>query len=85
MTAEAAHKRPNHPGAAQWVPKGAPLAALAEALPSGDPRRPMMLEAAEAHLDASLPHLTTHYMGAHWLASFAVLAMDTEAANAREG
>ncbi|MCJ2111871.1 DUF2891 domain-containing protein [Methylobacterium sp. E-025] len=59
--------------------------ALAEALPSGDPRRPMMLEAAEAHLDASLPHLTTHYMGAHWLASFAVLTMDTEAANAREG
>ncbi len=31
--------------------------------------------AAEDHLDASLPHLADDYMGAHWLASFALLAL----------
>jgi hypothetical protein len=31
---------------------------------------------AEAHLDAALPHLATDYMGEHWLASFALLALD---------
>jgi hypothetical protein len=31
---------------------------------------------AQAHIDASLPHLEDDYMGAHWLASFAVLALD---------
>ena len=52
------------------------LRALAGALPAADPRRSPMLEAAGIHLDASLPHLAAHYMGAHWLASFAVLAME---------
>ncbi|SFR83107.1 DUF2891 domain-containing protein [Sphingomonas jatrophae] len=33
------------------------------------------LDAAEAHLAASLPHLDDDYMGAHWLASFALLAL----------
>ena len=49
---------------------------LAGALPAGDPRAAVMLEAAELHLDASLPHLDGHYMGEHWLASFALLALD---------
>ena len=30
---------------------------------------------ADAHLDASLPHLAGDYMGAHWLATFALLAL----------
>ena len=32
--------------------------------------------AAEAHLAAALPHLAADYMGEHWLASFALLALD---------
>ncbi len=36
-----------------------------------------LLEAAAArHLAASLPHLDGHYMGSHWLASFALLALE---------
>jgi hypothetical protein len=49
---------------------------LAATLGAGDPRRAAMQEAATAHLAAALPHLDGHYMGAHWLASFAVLALD---------
>ncbi len=30
---------------------------------------------AQAHLDASLPHVSGDYMGEHWLCSFAVLAL----------
>jgi hypothetical protein len=30
----------------------------------------------DAHLAASLPHLADDYMGSHWLASFALLALD---------
>lgn len=30
---------------------------------------------AQTHIDASLPHLGDDYMGEHWLASFAVLAL----------
>jgi hypothetical protein len=49
---------------------------LAGALPPGDARRPIMLRAAEEHLEAALPHVASDYMGEHWLASFAVLALD---------
>ena len=35
-----------------------------------------MLQAAEVHLEAGLPHVAGDYMGEHWLASFAVLALD---------
>ncbi len=38
--------------------------------------RARMEEAAERHLAAALPHLAEHYMGEHWLASFALLALD---------
>lgn len=34
-----------------------------------------LAEAREAHLRAALPHLADDYMGEHWLASFAVLAL----------
>ena len=52
--------------------------ALAAALPAGDPRRPAMEEASARHLAAGLPHLSGDYMGEHWLASFATLALDEE-------
>ena len=34
------------------------------------------LATAEAHLDASLPYVAGDYMGAHWLATFALLALE---------
>jgi hypothetical protein len=50
--------------------------AIASALASGDPRRPIIMVAAENHLAAGLPHVAGDYMGEHWLASFAVLALE---------
>ncbi len=47
---------------------------LAEAVP--EPLRGRLLHAAETHLDVALPHLAGDYMGEHWLASFALLALD---------
>jgi hypothetical protein len=44
-------------------------------LAKGHPQAALMLEAAEAHLSASLPHVAGDYMGEHWLASFALLAL----------
>jgi len=49
---------------------------IAAALPEGDPRRAVAEAAAEAHLAAGLPHVGGDYMGEHWLATYAVLAMD---------
>jgi hypothetical protein len=49
---------------------------LAAALPVDDPRRVLAEEAATRHLTAGLPHLAGDYMGEHWLASFAVLALE---------
>tara|TARA_B100000678_G_scaffold286642_1_gene291738 strand:- start:201 stop:1184 length:984 start_codon:yes stop_codon:yes gene_type:complete len=37
--------------------------------------REMLHSKAAAHLDAALPHVTGDYMGEHWLASFALLAL----------
>jgi hypothetical protein len=42
---------------------------------AGDVRREIALEAADAHLVSSLPHVTENYMGEHWLATFALLAL----------
>jgi hypothetical protein len=50
--------------------------ALASGFAAADPRRALALDAAEAHLAASLPHLAFDYMGEHWLATFALLALD---------
>ena len=49
---------------------------LAGALASGDPRRTRALAAAQSHLAAGLPQVSGDYMGEHWLASFAMLAID---------
>ena len=49
---------------------------IASALPAEDPRRPAMEDAAERHLAAALGAVSGDYMGEHWLASFAVLALD---------
>jgi Protein of unknown function (DUF2891) len=48
---------------------------IAAALPDGDPIRERALAAAARHLDASLPYVAGEYMGEHWLASFALLAL----------
>ncbi|WP_313573651.1 DUF2891 domain-containing protein [Brevundimonas sp.] len=44
-------------------------------LPADDPRRAIGEKAAAIHLDTALPHVTGDYMGEHWLASFALLAL----------
>lgn len=48
---------------------------LASAWPDTDPRRAIALDAADVHLAASLPHVAGDYMGEHWLATFALLAL----------
>ena len=48
---------------------------IATALPDGDPAQALALEAEAQHLEAALPHVTGDYMGEHWLASFALLAL----------
>jgi hypothetical protein len=40
-----------------------------------DPRRAVALSAAQRHLDAGLPQVAGDYMGEHWLATFALLAL----------
>lgn len=49
---------------------------LARALPAGDARKTLLEDAAEAHLQAALAHVAGDYMGEHWLATFALLALD---------
>ena len=49
---------------------------LAETMASDDPRLALALDAATRHLDASLAHVAGDYMGEHWLATFALLALD---------
>jgi Protein of unknown function (DUF2891) len=39
-------------------------------------------ETAERHIESALPHVAGDYMGEHWLASFAVLALTSPAAGA---
>ena len=52
--------------------------ALERALPDVDPRRVVAQTAATRHLAAGLPHVAGDYMGEHWLATFALLAIDTD-------
>jgi hypothetical protein len=49
---------------------------LAASFEAGDPRHEIAHDAAAAHLAASLPHVADDYAGSHWLASFALLAID---------
>ena len=48
---------------------------IAATWPASDARRGVALEAAETHFAASLPHVAGDYMGAHWLTTFALLAL----------
>lgn len=49
---------------------------LAASITEMDARRTVMNAAADRHLQAALPHVAGDYMGEHWLASFAVLALE---------
>ena len=49
---------------------------LAAALGPDDSVSPLAQRAAQVHLDASLPHVAGDYMGEHWLATFALLALE---------
>jgi hypothetical protein len=49
--------------------------AIAGSLRPDDPRQPFILETAQRHLDASLPHVAGDYAGEHWLATYALLAL----------
>jgi hypothetical protein len=54
---------------------------IASALPAGDARVPVMLEAAEQNAEASLDQAVgSHYAVEHWLAFYAVLALTAEPA-----
>jgi hypothetical protein len=48
---------------------------IAAAIESDPSTQRVALKAAEEHLAASLPHVTGDYMGEHWLATFATLAL----------
>ncbi len=48
---------------------------IAAALPDRSPVRGRAIDATDRHLEAALPHVTGDYMGEHWLASFALLAL----------
>jgi hypothetical protein len=48
---------------------------IAASLAPHHPLAPVAGEAAARHLAASLPHVAGDYMGEHWLASFALLAL----------
>jgi hypothetical protein len=52
---------------------------LARTLAPSDRRAEIIRDAADRHLAASLPHIAVDYMGAHWLATFALLAMEAAA------
>lgn len=46
---------------------------------AGGKARAQLLAAAEAHLNAAMDHVVGDYMGEHWLASFALLALEAPA------
>jgi Protein of unknown function (DUF2891) len=48
---------------------------LAKVWPDTDPRRAIALDAADVHLAAGLSQVAGDYMGEHWLATFALLAL----------
>jgi hypothetical protein len=50
--------------------------AIASALEPGDPLTQRARTAAARHIAASLPHVAGDYMGEHWLATFALLALE---------
>ena len=50
--------------------------AIARSLAPSDPVRDVALAAADEHLAAGLAHVAGDYMGEHWLATFALLALE---------
>ena len=49
---------------------------IARGLPTSHPLIERAEQAAQLHLAAAMPHLADDYMGEHWLATFALLALD---------
>ena len=49
---------------------------IAGALGAENPAHPVVLATAAALLAAGLPHISGDYAGEHWLASFALLAIE---------
>lgn len=49
---------------------------IADGLSKHNPLRARALQAAEAQIASALPHIAGDYMGEHWLASFALLALE---------
>jgi heme oxygenase len=49
---------------------------LAAKLGPRDSTAPVLRAAADAHIAAALPHIAGDYAGEHWLASFALLALE---------
>jgi hypothetical protein len=49
---------------------------IAKALPPGHPVPALAEVTAQRHLEAALPHLAEDFMGEHWLATFALLALE---------
>jgi hypothetical protein len=53
---------------------------IAGSLAPEDPVRARAFAAAQRHLAASLPYIAADYAGAHWLGSFALLALGVDSA-----
>ena len=51
---------------------------IASSLANGDLRRDLLQTSARDHLDASLAHVAGDYAGEHWLATYALLAMQSD-------
>jgi len=49
---------------------------IASAFGGDNPLAILARDAAERHIEASLPHVAGDYMGEHWLATFALLALE---------
>ncbi len=43
-----------------------------------DPLEPRIAVAAQRHIDAALPHIASDYMSEHWLATYALLALEAD-------
>lgn len=57
------------------------MRSVAGVYPEGDPVRKALLESAQKHVDAALPHISSgDYAGEHWLASFATYLLTSEGA-----
>ena len=71
------HRWPDRP---PGRPESQPCLVLEQSLPlhcpASDPRAKLMRHAAVQHMKASIDHIAEHYMGEHWLATFALLALE---------